>query len=174
MRNKEQAISQLEERFSKSTIAVVTNYQGLTVANVTQLRRKLRESAIEYRVVKNTMARFAAERTGKGELQKVLEGPSAIAFGYGEVTGVAKALTDYMQSYKTPLVVKGGIMNTRFLTPGEITVLCKLPSREILVSMVVQKLHKPLLSFLSIPKTLIGRLAWALEARKQQLAGAQH
>jgi len=174
MLNKEEVISQLEERLSKCTIAIVTSYQGLSVAEMNQLRRKLRESTVEYRVVRNTLARFAAERAGKKDLQELLQGSSAIAFGYGEVTEVAKVLADYMQSSRTPLAIKGGMMSTRFLTPEEVKLLSSLPSREVLISRVMQGMQRPLLSFLSVPMSIMRNLVGTLEARRQQLADLPH
>jgi len=172
--NKEEVISQLEERLSKCTIAIVTSYQGLSVAEMNQLRHKLRESTVEYRVVRNTLARFAAERAGKQELQGLLQGSSAIAFGYGEVTEVAKVLADYIQSSRTPLAIKGGMMSTRFLTPEEVKLLSSLPSREVLISRVMQGMQRPLLSFLSVPMSIMRNLVGTLEARRQQLADLPH
>ena len=174
MLNKEEVISQLEERLSKCTIAIVTSYQGLSVAEMNQLRRKLRESTIEYRVVRNTLARLAVERAGKEELQRILQGSSAIAFGYGEVTEAAKALADYIQSSRTPLAIKGGMMNAQFLTPEEIKSLSSLPPRDVLVSRVMQGMQRPLLSFLSVPLSIMRNLVGTLEARRQQLADLPH
>ena len=89
---KAQIIDSLQEVFSRCSIGVLTDYRGLSASEMTDLRRRLRESGIEYKVVKNTLARFAAQRAGKEELLSFFEGPVAIAFGYGDITEPAKIL----------------------------------------------------------------------------------
>ena len=110
---KVQIVDQLHEMLSKCSVGVLTDYRGLSAAAMTDLRRKLREAGIEYRVVKNTLARFAAERSGRDELVDLFEGPVAIAFGYGEITEPAKVLADYIQASKEILLaqVLGGIQS---------------------------------------------------------------
>ena len=83
---KAQIIDWLQEAFSKCSIGILTDYRGLSAPEMASLRRRLRESAIEYKVVKNTLSRFAAERAGKDELIGLIEGPIAIAFSYGDIT----------------------------------------------------------------------------------------
>ena len=87
-------INELREIFASCSIGILTDYRGLSTAEITDLRRKLEESGVKYRVVKNTLARFAAEGAGMDELGGSFEGPVAIAFGYGEVTEAAKALLE--------------------------------------------------------------------------------
>jgi len=85
LEEKKQTVSELAQKLERSNIVITTNYIGLTVAEMTELRRKLRHEEIEYRVIKNTLARFAAEQVGKEQLNSIIEGPTAIAFGYGSV-----------------------------------------------------------------------------------------
>ena len=91
-KKKAQVIDSLQDFFSKCSIGILTDYRGLSVPQMTVLRRKLRESSIEYKVVKNTLARFAAKRSGKGDLASFFEGPIAIAFGYSDITEPARIL----------------------------------------------------------------------------------
>ena len=100
---KTQIIDSLQEAFSKCSISILTDYRGLTTPEMTTLRRRLQESGIEYRVVKNTLARFAAERAGKNDLISSFEGPIAIAFGYDDISTPAKVLADYIRDPKTSL-----------------------------------------------------------------------
>ena len=95
---KAQTIDRLQDTFSKCSIGILTDYRGLSTPEITVLRRKLRESSVEYKVVKNTLARFAGERAGKDDLVSFFEGPVAIAFGYGDITEPAKILTDYIRT----------------------------------------------------------------------------
>lgn len=168
---KAQIIDSLQEVFSRCSVGVLTDYRGLTAAEMTELRRKLKEANVEYRVVKNTLARFAAERAGKDELVGFFEGPVAIAFGYGDITEPAKALAAYIEDAKVEMTVKGGFLPDRMLTLEEVETLSKLPSREILLARVVGGIQSPisaLVSRLSAPMTgLVG----VLQARIKQLEG---
>ena len=168
---KAQIIDSLQEVFSQCNIGILTDYRGLSASEMNVLRRRLRESGIGYKVVKNTLARFAAERAGKDELVSFLEGPVAVAFGYGDITEPAKALTDYIRTSKASLSIKGGFLGDKILTLAEVQTLSTLPSREILLAKVLGGMQSPivaLVSYLTIPiKGIIG----ALQARIQQLEG---
>ena len=100
---KTQSIEMLRESFTKCAMGILTDYRGLSTAEMTQLRNKLRESGVEYRVVKNTLARFAAEAAGRDDLLRFFKGPVAIAFGYGDITEPARALAEYIRASKTSL-----------------------------------------------------------------------
>lgn len=167
---KEQKIEELQANFSRCSIAIVTNYQGLTVSQITDLRRKLRSAAVEYEVVKNTLARFAAQRAGKDALAQVFEGPSAIAFGYGDAAIPAKELLNFAQTTRLPLTIKGGIIASRFLSPDDLKALCSLPPREVLLAQVVRGISMPLVSLVSVPASILRGLANVLEARRKQIS----
>jgi large subunit ribosomal protein L10 len=103
---KAQIIDRLQEVFSKCSIGILTDYRGLSVPEITDLRRKLKEAGIEYKVVKNTLARFAAERAGKDELAGFFVGPVAVALGYGDITeparGSSSMVSRFMVSRQMP------------------------------------------------------------------------
>ncbi|HEY54774.1 MAG TPA: 50S ribosomal protein L10 [Dehalococcoidia bacterium] len=164
-------IDSLQDVFSRCKIGVLTDYRGLSAAEMTNLRRRFREAGVEYRVVKNTLARFAAQRAGKEELAGFFEGPVAIAFGYGDVTEPARVLAAYIEDSKVSMSIKGGFLPERLLTVEEINTLSKLPSREILLAMVVGGVQSPisaLVGYLSAP--LMGVIG-ALQSRIQQMEG---
>jgi len=117
---KTQIIDRLQEAFSKCSISILTDYRGLATHEMTNLRRKLQESDSEYKVVKNTLARFAAERAGRDELVSSFEGPVAIAFGYGDITEPAKVLTDYIRTSRVGLSIKGGFLHNRLLNSDDV------------------------------------------------------
>ncbi len=168
---KAQIIDSLQEVLSRCSVGVLTDYRGLSAPEMTELRRQLREAGIEYRVVKNTLARFAAERAGKDELVSFFEGPVAIAFGYGDITEPAKALAAYVQASKVEISIKGGFLPDGLLSLEEVETLSKLPSREVLLAKVVGGIQSPisaLVSRLSAPMTgLVG----VLQSRIKQLEG---
>jgi len=164
-------IDGLQEIFSKCSIAILTDYRGLSAPEITSLRRRLGESAIEYKVVKNTLARFAAEKAGMEELVSSFEGPIAIAFSYGDITEPAKALADYIRTSKASLSIKGGFLGDRLLTSGDVMTLSTLPSREILLARVLGGMQSPIVALLSCLTAPIRGVMGVLQARSQQMEG---
>ena len=168
---KVQIIDRLQETFSKCSIGILTDYRGLSAPEIADLRRRLRESAIEYKVVKNTLARFAAERAGKDELIGLIDGPIAIAFSYGDITELAKALADYIRTSKVSLSIKGGFLGDKLLTSEDVMTLATLPSREILLAKVLGGMQGPIVTLLGCLTAPIRGVIGALQARIQQLEG---
>lgn len=166
---KAQIIDRIHESMAKSKICILTDYRGLTAADITELRRKLRESGVEYKVVKNTLARFAADRAGKPGMAAMLRGPVAIAFGYGDVVQPAKVLAEYIRSAKTSLEIKGGFLGSSFLTARDLANLITLPSREVLLGRVVGGIQSPLVALVYTLNSPMRGLATVLQARMKQL-----
>jgi large subunit ribosomal protein L10 len=168
---KARTIDSLEEVFSRCSLGILTDYRGLSAHEMTVLRRRLGEVGIEYRVVKNTLARFAAERLGRSELAAAFEGPVALALGYGEIVEPAKVLADYINTAKSILAIKGGFLGDRLLTSEEVSVLSKLPSREVLVARVLGAMQSPIVALVNCLNAPIAGLARVLQARTKQLEG---
>ena len=135
------------------------------------MRRRLKESGIEYKVVKNTLARFAAERAGKDELASFFVGPVAVALGYGDITKPAKVLADYIGTSKTSLGIKGGFLGDSLLTVEDVMTLSALPSREVLLAKVVGGMQMPILALVGCLTSPIRGFIGMLQARIQQLEG---
>lgn len=168
---KAQIIDSLQEVFSKCNIGILTDYRGLSTTEMNDLRRKLRESGIDYRVVKNTLAQFAAKRAGMNELATAFAGPVAIAFGYGEISEPAKILSEYIRTSKSILGIKGGFLGDRLLTSGNVETLATLPAREVLVSQVMAGIRSPIMTLVSVLAAPIRGVMGVLQARIQQLEG---
>ena len=169
---KAQIIDQLEEVFSKSNIGILTDYRGMSTAEMTDLRRRLGESGIHFRVVKNTLARLAAERAGKSDLLGLLQGPVAVASGYSDnVAEPAKIMADYISTSKASLSIKGGFLGDRLLAAEDVTALSRLPSREILLAEVLGGMQAPIQALLNLLNTPVRGFMIALQARIQQLEG---
>ena len=168
---KAQTIDRLQEAFSRCSISILTDYRGLTASQLTALRRRLQESGSEYKVVKNTLARFAVERAGQDDLVSVLEGPIAIAFGYDDITTPAKVLAGYIKDSSTSLSIKGGFSGNRLLTSAEVITLATLPSREILLSRVLGQMRSPISALLTCLISPISGIIGVLQARIKQLEG---
>jgi large subunit ribosomal protein L10 len=162
-------INELQEVFTESSVGILTDYRGLSTAEITELRHTLRDSEIKYRVVKNTLARFAAERAGKNELANLLQGPVAIAFSYGDMTEPARILTEHIRTSKTSLSIKGGFLSDRALTSSDVETLATLPSKEILLGKVLGGMQSPVVTLISCLASPMRGVVGVLQARMKQL-----
>jgi large subunit ribosomal protein L10 len=162
------AVAELTERFQNSSGAVLTEYRGLTVAQIGELRRSLGDNA-SFSVVKNTLTKIAATEAGvTSELTDLLSGPSAIAFVHGDVVEAAKGLRDFAKTYPF-LVIKGGVLDGKPLTPPEIVRLADLESREVLLAKLAGAMKASLAgaagTFAALPQQM-ARLLGALEEKR--------
>lgn len=132
MANKEATLAELTEKFESSNAVLLTEYRGLTVAQLKQLRRSIGDHAT-YAVVKNTLTKIAANRAGISALDEGLQGPSAIAFVHGDTVAVAKGLKDFAKANPL-LIIKGGFFDGNALTAAEVEKLADLESREVLLA----------------------------------------
>jgi len=121
--------------------------------------------------VKNTLARFAAERASRDDLLSFFEGPVAIAFGYGDVIEPARVLADYIRTSKASLDIKGGFLGDRLLTSKDVMSLSTLPSREVLLAKILGGMQSPIVSLVSCLATPVRQVMQVLQARIQQLEG---
>jgi large subunit ribosomal protein L10 len=140
---KELLVQEIADRLTRSKGTVITDYRGLNVAESTELRKQLREAGIEYRVLKNTLARRAASSIELEALTEYLAGPTAIAFSFDDPIRPAKILNDFARTHKA-LQLKGGVVEGRIVDALEVTALATLPSREGLLSMLLSVLQAPM------------------------------
>jgi len=166
---KAKIIDGLEEEFNKCTIGILTDYRGLATAQLTGLRRKVQESGGDYKVVKNTLARFAATRTGKEDLVDSFEGPVAIAFGYDDITGPAKALSAFIRESRINMEIKGGFTGDTVLTPQQVASLSTLPTREVLIAKMLGGMNAPISGLVNCLSSPIRGLLNVLQAQIKQL-----
>jgi large subunit ribosomal protein L10 len=166
---KELQVQDIADRLGRCTIAIATDYRGLAMPEMTALRRKLRAFGVEYRVIKNTLARLAAEQTGAQPLVQFLEGPTAIAFGYGEATEPAKVLIDHIRLERSILAVKGAVMGARSLASADVGILATLPSRQELIAKTAGALIAPISALQFVLSSQVRGLVTTLSARVDQL-----
>ena len=171
LEKKKKIVAELQDKLSKSTIAIVTDYKGLDVEAINALRKKLREADVEYQVVKNTLLRRSSEDTDVALLQEHFKGPSAIALSYQDPVGPAKVLADFSDQNEK-LEIKAGVLNGKLLDLNEIKALSKLPSREVLLSQVLSAMNGVPTSLVSALNNVIGNLMNVLNAVKDQKEGA--
>ncbi|MHB1445671.1 MAG: 50S ribosomal protein L10 [Acidimicrobiales bacterium] len=164
-------VDEVRERFNSSSGAILTEYRGLKVSEMADLRRSLRAAGGEYRVYKNTLVRFAVADLGLAELDAMLTGPTAIAFVDGDAAAVAKALRDYSRTNPN-LVIKGGLLGGSILTPQGAGALADLPSRDVLLARFAGGLAAPLQKMAGLLQALPRNLAYGLKALIDQSGGA--
>ena len=140
---KQQIVAEITEKFTSSKSTVVVDYRGLTVAEVTELRKQLRDAGVEFKVYKNTLTRRATEGAELSSLNEALTGPNAIAFSKEDVIAPAKILNDFAKNHEA-LEIKAGVIEGNVATAEEIKALAELPSREGLLSMLLSVLQAPI------------------------------
>jgi len=166
-------VAELREKLSGAKSIVFTNYRGLTVAQDTKFRRKMREAGIEYRVAKNTMTRIAAKELGLNDLNPYLEGPTAIAISNIDPVAPAKLITDFIRENRLQAIeIKAGIVEGKVIDANAVKVLANLPSREALIAQILGTMQAPVSGLVRALSGTIGKLAYVLEAIRKQKESA--
>ena len=172
---KEQKAEQVElltEKLKKAKVAVLTDYRGLTVKQMQDLRGKLRTGNVEYRVVKNTLARRAADAAGYKDLESELQGPVAIAFGYDDLSLPPRLINEFIRTTRLKLEVVGGVVEGRVFNRDQIKQLADLPSRDVLLAQLLGTLQSPVAQLVGIMQTPVQQLIGVLNAYKTKLEAA--
>ncbi len=167
---KVQVVSRLADDLSRSSIVISTNYQGILAKQMAELRSTLARAGIQYHVVKNTLVYRAAEQAGKSQLKGIIEGPTALAFGYDDAVNTVKTLNQYIKSTALPLQIRGGLLGNRILTPEELASLASLPPKEVLVSKLLGQLQVPIVTLHNILSFPLRGLVNVLQSRVQAIS----
>lgn len=170
---KQAVVAEIKEKLQGTKGAVLTNYRGLTVAQDTQLRRKLREAGVEYRVVKNTMTRIAANEAGIEGLDVYLEGPTAIAISMTDPVAPAKIISDFVKENKLQVLeIKAGLVEGKVIDAQGVKALASLPPKEVLIAQVLAGMQSPITGFVNVLQGTIRNVVYALDAVRQQKESA--
>jgi large subunit ribosomal protein L10 len=169
---KEADVAELEDLVGRSVVAISTSYRGLKVSEMTALRRRMREAGVDIRVVKNTLLRIAADRAGKPDLINIVEGPTAVIFGYDDVSKPAKAVTEYIRTARSALTITGAFMDGQVMKPAAVADLASLPSREALIAQFVGGMQSPIATFSGLITSVVREFAGLIDARAQQMESA--
>ncbi|HZU78834.1 MAG TPA: 50S ribosomal protein L10 [Acidimicrobiales bacterium] len=164
-------VEEVRGRLADAEATILTEYRGLTVAELASLRQALAAAGGEYKVYKNTLVKLAIAGSPHEPLAELLAGPTAIAFVSGEVSAVAKALRDYARANPN-LVVKGGMHGTASLSARDLTALADLPSREVLLARLAGAIAAPMQQLAGLMQALPRNLAYGLKALVDQQGGA--
>jgi large subunit ribosomal protein L10 len=170
-REKEQVVSELHKRVEQVKAVVLTNYRGLKVEQMNQLRQRLREEKISYNVVKNTMMKLASKGTDLEKLKDCFEGPIAVAISYGDPIALAKILTEFQKTLPT-LEIKGVLVEGKVTPPTEVKSLASMPPREVIFAQVLGGIQMPAGQLAGTILSAIQQVLGAIQARADQLAQA--
>ncbi|MCS7201607.1 MAG: 50S ribosomal protein L10 [Dictyoglomus sp.] len=165
---KKQKVEEIYQKLLQANSVIFTDFKGLTVADLSQLRTKLREVGAEYRVVKNTLALRAFQKyLPNKNVEEYLRGPTAFTYCYGDPFGVLKILVDFSKDHEN-LKLKGGIVEGELYNQKEIKELANLPPKDVLLSKLIGSINNPLTRLVFGLKWPINQLVWTLEAIKKE------
>ena len=143
LEQKKQVVADLIETLKSAQAGVLVDYRGITVEQDTALRSKLREAGVEYKVVKNTLTRFAANEVGYGDLDPQLNGPTALAISTTDAVAPAKVISDFAKEVET-IQIKAGFVDGKVISLDEVMTLANTPSKEVLIAKVMGSLNAPI------------------------------
>lgn len=168
---KAEIISEVRERFTKAKVAVLTDYRGLDVEKMTELRVKLRGAKADYKVIKNTLAGKAAEGTPMEGLKEHFSGPVGVAISYDDSLSILKVLTEFAKK-EDKLKIKAGLVENKIADLKELRMLAALPSRDVLIAKFMGSLKSPIYGLAGSLNGIMMKFAYALNAVKEQKAKA--
>ena len=163
-------VSELKDKLDRCSIAVATGYAGIGVNDINDLRRRMRGAGIEFTVVKNNLMKLACDDAQRPEAKDIVEGPTAMAFGYDEPTEVARALVDYIRTSRSILNIRGAVLASGSILPSaDVNRLATLPPKPQLVASLLGQMQAPLQRLLAALNGPLRNLDALLQARIQQL-----
>jgi len=162
-------VQELSDKIKKAQSFVIADYRGITVEEVTNLRNELRKAKVEYKVIKNTLTRFAAKETGLEDLIPHLEGPTAIAISYDDVVAPAKILSEY-EKKNDRFKIKVGYVEGKVISIEEVKRLANIPPKEVLISKLLGSFNAPITGLVTVLNANIRGLAVALNAIAEKQA----
>ncbi len=168
---KKEIVKDLREKFVRSKVVIVTDYKGLDVATINDLRRKLREFEVEYKVVKNSLLIRASEETGVALIKDCFKGPSAIALSYEDPIAAAKVLTKFAKEHDK-LEIKTGVLEGKVLDINAIKAMSILPSREVLLGQLLSAVNGVPTNFVRVLNAIPVQFLNVLQAVKEQKEAA--
>ena len=172
LRNEKDAvIAEVQQLLTDTENLFVSDYRGLTVEELAELRGKLRQSGASFKIVKNTLGGIAADRSGRVTVKELLAGPTAVTFCGEDLVAAAKALSDFAKTHPQ-LAVRGGVLDASLIDPDGVKVLASLPSRDVLIAQLVGTMAAPMTGLVTVLQGTISGFVRALDQVAQQRAAA--
>jgi large subunit ribosomal protein L10 len=170
-------VQELKDKLERSTITVTTDYTGITVNEMTDLRSRMRSAGVEFTVVKNTLMYLASEEAQRPNVKEIVQGPTAVALGYDDPLDVAKAVSDYIRTSRSALAIRGAVMGDGpVMSAADVARLAALPPKPQLVANLLGQLQSPIQRLLGVLNGPLVNLDRLIQARitqlEQQEAGA--
>lgn len=169
---KAELIKEIEERFSGSALLVFTEFKGLKMPDMSDLRNTLRKEGMQLKIVKNTLASKASQKAGLKDIEKLLSGPTAVVMGKGDPTVQTKTLVSYLRTSKIPVTIKGGFLDGKQLTLNELTAISLLPGKDVLAARLLGQLQAPMYQIVGVLSASMRNLLLVLKARQQEIEKA--
>ena len=166
---KAETVAELQDLVARSTVAISANYPGLSVAEMTVLRRRMRDVGVETKVVKNTLLRLAAHQAGKPKLVEIVQGPTALMFGFADPNDPARVITEYIRTSRSTLTLVGAYLDGQTLPASGVAELATLPTRPQLLSQFMGGLQSPLATLAGLISGTLREFASLVDARATQL-----
>jgi large subunit ribosomal protein L10 len=170
-KDKEPLVEEMAQLLAGSETLFVSDYRGLTVSELSDLRAKLRERGATLHVLKNTLAKIAAERSGREKMAELFTGPTAVTFAGDDLVGAAKALADYARLHKE-LDVRGGFMQNKLIDAAGVRAIATLPPRDVLIAQVVGTIASPMTGLVTVLQGTIAGFVRALNQVAEQKGAA--
>ncbi len=164
-------VEQLKQRIERAAIAITTDYRGLRVQEMDQMRRRMRAANVEVKVIKNNLLRLAADQAGMPDLMQIVEGPTALVLGYEDPMTAAKAITEYAQSAPPTFAIRGAFMDGQAFSPDDLRDLVRLPPRPVILAQLAGNLQSPLAAFVGLLDSPLRELASLLQSALSKLPG---
>jgi large subunit ribosomal protein L10 len=170
MKEKEIIVADLEQKLKDNSLVLLTEYRGLTVSEISELRSKLKPLKCEYKVIKNSLSKIALKNSGFEEFSKLMEGPIAMAFDKDDPVGPVKVLVNFAREHKN-LKLKAGLLSKKVITDKDINTLANLPSREALLAQSLNAMQGPIVGLVNALNGVILNFVYVIEAVKKQKEG---
>jgi large subunit ribosomal protein L10 len=165
--SKKQVVEEIKGKFQEAQTAVLVDYRGLNVDEITELRSNFRKEGVDYKVYKNTMMRFAVKEAGYEGLLDYLVGPTAVAFGVDDPVAAAKVINDFAKNHKN-LEIKAGMVDGKVIDITGVKELAELPPKEVLIAKALGGFNAPITGFANVLQGTVRNLVYALNGVKEQ------
>jgi len=164
-----ETVAAIKDRLERAALVISTNYRGLNVKDMQELRSKLREGDLEVTVIKNSLLKLAADQSERSEFMEIVEGPTALVIAYEDIVTGAKAVMDYAKSAPPSFEIRGAFMDGQILTEKDVAALTKIPPKPVLIAQIAGGLQAPLIGIVRLLESPIYELNALLRAMLSEL-----